>query len=162
MPTSTYFPLANITLGSSASSITFSSIPTSGYRDLILVGDGTLTGTSVGVGLRYNSDSGTNYSSVLMAGNGTSASGAGNTNTNIADVAFFDNTSKMNFITQIMDYSATDKHKTLLSRSNQGATLVIAYSARWANTAAITSVEVLALTNAFASGTTLALYGIAS
>jgi hypothetical protein len=157
----TYVALANITLGSSASQVTFSSIPAT-FRDLILVAEGTLTGSSVGVGLRYNSDAGSNYQSVIISGSGTAAGAAGNAGTNIADVAFFGDTSKMNFITQIMDYSATDKHKTLLSRSNQGGTFVLLYTSRWANTAAITSVGVFALTNAFASGTTLSLYGIRS
>lgn len=157
----TYVALANITLGSSASEVTFSSIPAT-FRDLILVVDGTLTGSAVGVGLRYNSDSGSNYSSSIISGSGTSAAAAGNASTNIADVAYFDNTSKMNFITQIMDYSATDKHKGLLSRSNQAGTFVLLYASRWANTAAITSVGVYALTNAFASGATLSLYGIRS
>jgi hypothetical protein len=159
MPTMTYTPLATVTLGSATASVVMSNIPAT-YRDLILVVDGTTSGTGVGVGLRFNADSGTNYAGVIMSGSGSAAASSSNAANNVADIAYFDNTSKMNAITQILDYSATDKHKTLLSRSNQAGTYVLAYASRWANTAAITSAQVLALTSSFASGTTLSLYGV--
>lgn len=159
MPTATYTPLATVTLASTASSITFSNIPAT-YRDLILVVDGTTSGTGVGIGLRYNADSGTNYSAVIMSGSGSAAASSSNTGNNVADVMYADNTTRINGIIQVMDYSATDKHKTALSRSNQAGTYVLAYASRWANTAAITSVNVVTLTSSFASGTTLSLYGV--
>jgi len=69
MPTPTYTPLATVTLGSATSSVTFSSIPAT-YRDLILIFDGTRTGNN-NVQYRFNSDTGTNYSTVIAAGNGS-------------------------------------------------------------------------------------------
>jgi hypothetical protein len=159
MPTATYTPLATVTLASTSGSITFSSIPGT-YRDLILVIDGNTSGTGVPVGLRFNADSGTNYAGVIMSGSGSAAASSSNSANNVADIAYFDNTSKMNAITQIMDYSATDKHKTLLSRSNQAGTYVLAYASRWANTSAITSIQVLPLVSSLAAGTTLSLYGV--
>ena len=45
MPTPTYTPLATVTLGTSAASVTFSSIPAT-YRDLILIFDGTGSGST--------------------------------------------------------------------------------------------------------------------
>lgn len=158
MPTSTYVALANTTLVSSATNISFTSIPST-YRDLVLVVDGTPSASGVSAGLIFNSDSGLNYSSVIISGSGSAAGAAGNTNTSFGDCAFFNTTGKMNFIVQILDYSATDKHKSLLSRSNDAGSFVIAYYARWANTAAINSVQVV---SQFAAGTTLSLYGIAS
>ena len=65
-------------------------------------------------------------------------------------------------IAQVMDYSATDKHKTFLVRSNIPANNVAAHAVRWANTAAITTVAVEAISTTWAVGTTFALYGIAS
>jgi hypothetical protein len=61
-----------------------------------------------------------------------------------------------------MDYSATDKHKTVLSRNNVAGGGVDAFANRWANTAAITSVEVRVSTGGqfFATPTTLSLYGV--
>jgi hypothetical protein len=63
-------------------------------------------------------------------------------------------------IAQIMDYSATDKHKTFLVRSNTTANNVAAHAVRWANTAAITTVAVEAISTTWAVGTTLNLYGV--
>jgi len=72
MPTPTYTPLATVTLGSTAASVTFSSIPAT-YRDLILIITAQRTGSPVNVGMRFNGDSGSNYSSVFMTGTGSSA-----------------------------------------------------------------------------------------
>lgn len=161
MPTPTYTALANITLGSTDSEIVFSSIPSS-FRDLVVVVDGSTSSTGVGVGLRYNGDTGANYSAVIMAGSGSATSASAPTGSIYSDVMYADNTGRINGIIQIIDYSATDKHKTLLSRSNQASSFVLAYTSRWANTAAVTSVTILTATSSFAAGTTLALYGIAS
>jgi hypothetical protein len=60
---SAYTALANVTLGSSAASVTFSSISQS-YRDLVLV----ITATTSAVDnafIRFNSDSGSNYNIVI-------------------------------------------------------------------------------------------------
>jgi len=64
--TDTYRPLATITLGSTASSITFSSIPAT-YRDLIIVGNPL----GAEAAARFNGDSGSNYNGVQMWGNGS-------------------------------------------------------------------------------------------
>jgi hypothetical protein len=59
-----------------------------------------------------------------------------------------------------MDYSATDKHKTVLVRSNAASTGVEAIAQRWASTAAITSILVFPSTGSWAAGGTFSLYGI--
>jgi hypothetical protein len=64
-----------------------------------------------------------------------------------------------------MDYSATDKHKTGLIRDNgqQGSDLAVrAYAARWANTAAITSIQYFTTAGNLNTGFTLSLYGVIS
>ncbi len=163
MPTPTYTALATVTLGSSAASVTFSSIPAT-YRDLILVFNGTLTSNS-GITVRNNGDSGSNYPMVIMRNDGTSGSFSG-TDTGNGYYATWNaatSGSRIAFILQLMDYSATDKHKTALWRNQYdafGATSrVEAFAGRWTNTAAVTSVACVA---AMASGTTVSLYGIAS
>jgi hypothetical protein len=159
LPTPTYTPLANITLGSSASSVTFSSIPAT-YRDLVVVADYS-TSPSSGSEIRFNGDSGSNYSTVTMRGDGTNAlSGAFTIGLISPSNGTGEAANTRNLYTlQIMDYSATDKHKTCLLRmNNPGHTQ--AQANRWANTAAITSI---AISNAtFLTGSTFALYGIAS
>jgi hypothetical protein len=168
MPTATYTALATVTLGSAASSVTFSSIPGT-YRDLILVVNGSSSANSF-VSVRFNGDSGTNYGYLSMIGANTAYS-----NSATHDQLYLaDNQQKANALYQIqvsiMDYPATDKHKTALTRtSSQTAILsggavetaaVYASAHRWANTAAITSVAVNNLTGNFNSSTTFNLYGV--
>jgi hypothetical protein len=59
-----------------------------------------------------------------------------------------------------MDFSATDKHKTFLSRNGQAAGLVIATAGRWANTSAVTSMSVNINSGTFSTGHTFNLYGV--
>jgi len=69
------------------------------------------------------------------------------------------------FTVNIMDYSATDKHKTVLTRASTAASSVWAIAGRVATTSAITSVAFIGPDDAsdqFLSGSTFALYGIVS
>lgn len=165
MPTPTYTPLANVTLGSSAASVTFSSISGS-YRDLVFVFNGSKTTSgAISVGLQFNSDTGSNYSNVFMYGDGSSVQTGASTSTMIftGRVAGVNNIG--DGVTSIMDYSATDKHKSVISRGNAVTdNITIAYAGRWANTAAITSIKAIIEngSGSFAVGSTFALYGIAS
>ena len=157
----TYVALANITLGSSASSVTFSSIPAT-FRDLVLVVNGKATAGGSACRFRVNGDTGTNYSYVRMYG--FSGGTGSDTNTQpFIDIGAMNTSDGLLNITNIMDYSATDKHKTVLVRAQESALgAVLATAGRWANTAAITSVTVYAGSDQFAAGTTVALYGIRS
>ena len=157
MPTPTYTSLANITLGSSASSVTFSSIPAT-YRDLVLVVNGAGS-TPENATLTFNGDTTAgNYSWVSMRGDGSSATSATSTGALVNTYT----TDRFTAIIQVMDYSATDKHKTRLSRDDIASYHARAWASRWANTAAVTSMVYGAAGGTFNSGTTLALYGIAS
>ena len=160
--TDTYTPLATVTLGASASSVTFSSIPAT-YRDLILIHAGTSSNASLNsVLLRFNGDSGSNYPAVVMEGNGSSASSSSYTSSGVV-TAYTISSPVSNSVTQIMDYSATDKHKTVLSRKNTSSIVLGALATRWANTSAITSILCLIDSGAtFNAGTTFNLFGIAS
>lgn len=156
MATPTYLPLATLTLTSAASTVTFSSIP-QGYRDLILVVDGAITGSQSNTYAYLNGDTAqSNYSYVRMLGDGSATSSAAVSNASIGDMT----SGKNNMIIQIMDYSATDKHKTRLSRSSQPSSTAIAYASRWANTAAVTSISLAHNGSIFAAGSTFSLFGI--
>jgi hypothetical protein len=162
MPTPTYTPLANITLGSAASSITFGSIPAT-YRDLICVvvatGSTTLQGR-----IRLNGDSGSSsYAYQRISGTGSAASANidnAESFAHISSIAQATTTGALQMNINIMDYSATNKHKTILSRADQAANGTDAHSNRWKNTAAVTSVQILTSTGNWAAGSTFALYGI--
>jgi len=161
MPTPTYTPLANVTLGAAASSVTFSSIPAT-YRDLICVvvatGSTTLRGE-----IRLNSDSGSNYTYQRVSGSGsteTAASSTGRTEAFVSVVAEATITGALQMNINIMDYSATDKHTTIISRADNAANGTEAFANRWDNTAAVTSVQILTSSGNWAIGSTFALYGV--
>jgi len=164
MPTATYIALANITLTGSDGEVTFSSIPAT-YRDLVVVIEGTSSNSNMW-GYRFNGDTGSNYSYVLMqnwAANGNNVESLSGTTTYALSGWQIDfGTRRTAAVTHIMDYSATDKHKTLLTRGVTAGQNVAAHANRWANTNAITSVSVITTVGTFNSGTTFALYGIVS
>ena len=156
MATQTYVALATTTLASATGSITFSSIPAT-YRDLVLVVS-FQTSTDTSLFVRFNSDSGSNYSLVRMWGTGSSTASDSQTQT-YADMEAGTTSGQINTsILQIMDYSATDKHKTILYRSNQN--LVAAGAQRWANTSAINNISIDTSIGTFNVGTTFSLFGI--
>lgn len=157
MPTSTYVALATTTLSSAASSVTFSSIPAS-YRDLVLVVQGTLASANT-IAAEVNGDTGSNYPWVRMYGTGSSA--VDQSGTYVRALIGRLSTSQSVSIAQFMDYSATDKHKTILSRGDAADDLTVANAVRWANTAAITSILVREDgAGSFQAGSTFSLYGI--
>jgi len=162
MATRTYIPLATTTLASSASSVTFSSIDQS-YGDLVLVFDGQTTGVVI-PRIRFNGAT-TNYTVVSMQGSGSSTNSNTFTSSGIllGGQMTSDGTGAIR-IAYIMDYSATDKHKTVLVRANQigGSNPgVEADAGRYASTSAITSLAVVDVTSSFEAGSTFSLYGIA-
>lgn len=165
MPTPTYTPLANITLAATASSVAFSSIPAT-YRDLIIVVRASMSSAvTTALTTKLNNDSGANYSFVFMAnGNGSTSSYGEGGVTSLSTVAFADltNTQITTSQIQVMDYSATDKHKTVLVRADRVNFGTSATANRWANTAAVTSVNFSVASGAMAIGSTFSLYGIAS
>jgi hypothetical protein len=155
-----YIALANITLSSTDSEIVFANIPNT-YRDLVLIiaAKRTNSGTQT-VRVQFNSDTGSNYSWVTMSGNGSTASSSTGSDTNLLagdiDDSYF-NTQ----VVQVMDYSATDKHKTVIVRRNRNDR-TSADAGRWASTSAITSIKIFdAGSSTFTIGSTFALYGIA-
>jgi len=160
---STYTPIATTTLGSNQTSVTFNSF--SGYTDLILV-CGFKNTTSVDMLLRFNSDSGNNYSWTTLSGNGSAAASARGSNTNsiLADPgAGGFGTEWSNGAIHIMNYANSTTYKTALLRFNGSTTATGANVGLWRNTAAITSFEFLSSSaTAIATGSMFTLYGIAA
>jgi hypothetical protein len=156
MPTSTYTPLATVTLGSSASSVTFSSIPAT-YRDLILVFSG-VGASGFDIRWRANGDTGSNYS-LIQAGAGATTGGSfSNSLTGSGGAAGVAGTTASTTITQFIDYSATDKHKTSVGRGKIGSDFLHMTASRYASTLAITSLTLFGGT--FNTGSTFNLYGV--
>ncbi len=158
MPTPTYTPLANVTLGSSASAVVFSSIPAT-YRDLIIVANSpTATGNNP-FDMEFNGDTTTTNYNVVAAYVQTDI-GSFTANESYAGINWYPAHQPLTAIIQIMDYSATNKHKTSLIRGN-GATPWVSMSVtRWSNTAAINSVRLDLRGGSFNTGSTFSLYGV--
>ena len=154
-------PLQNITLGSAATSVTFASIPGT-FRDLRIVINAKNTVDAQGIRTQYTDDANANYSYIVTygTGSGNGASGAGSGLT-YADYGV-NRTSNQTTLVDIMDYSATDKHKTALVRSDNATAIVLYYLNRWASNSAITKVKLSASANSFAAGSTFSLYGVKS
>jgi hypothetical protein len=160
---SAYTALANVTLGSSASSVTFSSI-SQVYRDLVLVYV-PIGSTATGTNILFNGDTGSNYNMVWMSGNGSSGSSSSISNNGAFIGSSFSEirtTSGTQIIFNVMDYSATDKHKTMLFRMDRADSATQAFATRWASTSAVTSISLTPGSGTFVAGTTLALYGVSA
>lgn len=157
--TPTYVPLAEVTVASDVSSITLP-VP-SGYRDLVFILQAK-TSVEAYPRLQFNGDGSANYSRMGMAVNAGSPAGFFGTVSSISLSGYASSNTNNNYnaIAQILDYSATDKHKTVLARSNNTSNSTDAVATRWANTAAITSIAVLLDTGTYSAGTTINLYGI--
>ena len=162
----TYTLLDSVTLASSAASVTFSAIDQS-YGDLVLVSEIAIAASEGNFTLRFNGDSGNNYNGVTAeADKFSNITSVAYSNYNTFYEALNDGTlnSTRSLVTaQIMDYSATDKHKSVLFRAgNAGGNLGIVMTAgRWASTSAITALEVRAGGATINTGSTFHLYGIA-
>lgn len=164
----TYEPIASQTLGSTAATVTFSSIPGT-YTDLRLI----ITARSdksayPAVYLHFNSDTGTNYSYTELNGNGSGAASYRASSTSVyypATAMDSGSTSKRApVIVDVMSYANTNVFKTALwAGANHDASVTRAVSL-WRSTSAITTVAVklepISGTSSFVSGSTFDLYGI--
>jgi hypothetical protein len=161
----TYDPIATATLGSAASSVTFSSIPAT-YTDLICVVDAKLVSGATSTNLigYLNSDTGNNYSWTRLFGNGSSAASDRASNYGsmiLASAGFLSAATPTNYIIQINNYANTTTNKTVLCRSNLPSNGTDAIVNLWRNTAAITSLNLQTqISNNMIAGSTFTLYGI--
>ena len=160
MATPTYDLLNSTTLGTAAASLTFSGISGS-YGDLVLVISGTVTSSNITLAIRFNGDTGSNYFSVNMRGDGSAASSTSWSSISLGYHGAFDTNQGLSII-NIMDYAATNKHKTILSRTGSSSFDVRAHAVRWADTSAITSITLLTDgAPIYDTGTTFQLFGVA-
>jgi hypothetical protein len=169
----TYIPLYSTTLGSTSNDITFSNIDQT-YTDLVCIvtGKGVYTSsTFIALMLRFNGDSGTNYSSQEMFSLDYTADKATQATTTTAaiswlaaDTAMDNSISSTKF--EIHDYAATNKWKSGIARAatfESNTTFGIQIQNwTWRNTAAITSLTFRNPDSAsgFYAGTVFDIYGI--
>ena len=159
---STYTPIATTTVGSAVSSLTFSSLGS--YTDIIIVCNGTggISSNDSSILIQFNADTGSNYSSTYLLGNGSSsASGVISPATSIYSMRI-NGTTNSTGIAHIMNYGNSNTYKTVISRGNSPQ-YAIALVGLWRSTAAITSIKLLEQNGGnFQTGFTATLYGIAA
>jgi hypothetical protein len=156
--TPTYILLNQITLTANTSSVIIDMIPNT-YADLVLLVNGP---ASNGFDfIRFNSNT-SNYSRVGMGGNGSTTISFAAGNSTAVDVGM-GVSHRFSYTINVMDYSATDKHKTVLLRGNvpEGTANqpILAGAYRWGDTSAITSIT-FSTGGAYVSGTSFSLYGV--
>lgn len=156
MATDAFVALYSTTLATATATTTVSGIPPT-YRDLyIVVSSPQAANTSLQV--RFNSDSSSNYSWIRMYGDGsTTGSSVSTSNTFIypGDLGPGRSLTTLN----IFDYSAVDKQKTALGRSNVPGNYVFTTASRWASNAAVNTVAISG-SSSLEAGTSIAVYGI--
>lgn len=161
-PTGAYDALATITVPSGgAASVTFSGIPT-GYKHLQI--RYLLKCNSINWNyIRYNGDTGANYTFHAMYGTGSSAlAGAGTGYTGWAFDYNNSGTAWQTGIIDILDYASTTKNKTgrcLHGFDENGSGIIELNSGAWLSTAAITSIKIDGATT-IDQYSQFALYGV--
>jgi hypothetical protein len=160
--TPTYTPLANITLSSAVSTVTFSSIPST-YQDLIIqvvaTGSTTLAGR-----IRLNNDSASDYDHQGIRGTGSTGQAFTAVNQsagNLSSSATATAQSELQIRVNILAYR-NQRHKLILSRADNvnSATEFTVVRYHPAPSVAVTSVQILTSTGNWLEGSTFALYGV--
>ena len=166
-----YESIQTVTVGAGGSStITFSSIPST-YKHLqlrILAATTTAAGDGAYFNIRFNSDSGTNYSYHDLFGNGSSVTASGlATQTAIYGQRLSEANLTSIFggvVMDVLDYASVNKNKTVRSLGGydaNGSGSIYLISGAWYNSS--TAINTIVLTpdaNNFAQYSSFALYGI--
>ena len=167
-PTS-YESIATTTVGVLGSSnISFTSIPST-YKHLQLRITGrSLSTATTQISLRYNSDTGSNYSEHQVRGDGSSASAYGGASVSAVQTGGLPGLNSLSntfgsLVIDILDYNNTNKNKTtriLNGWDLNGSGAVGLYSAGWYSTSAISQIDAFVSGYNFVQYTQIALYGI--
>jgi len=168
----TYEPIATTTLSTtSAVEFSFNSIPAT-YTDLIITAQVSAQYTSADnsqLCIRFNGDTGTNYSQTYINGDGSSATSGRASNTSTPSLGNLPldtapSATKNLILIHIMNYSNTTTYKTWMFRNNRGSLAVRQGVGLWRSTAAINSVSLRDLPGLYNlhSGSIFTLWGIAS
>jgi hypothetical protein len=155
---STYEPIASYTASGSASTTTFSSIPGT-FTDVILIITGSMS-VDNNFRIRFNGDTGSNYSDTRVSGDGSSAASERQSSQTSIRASQGTHTNLGTFSVQVMSYANTNVYKTTLGTSAIPASAVNRNVGLWRSTSAITSLTVFTASGNFTDGTTMNLFGV--
>lgn len=119
-------------------------------------------GTDSVPAIRFNGDTGTNYSDTILRGDGSSATSGRHSSSSYIQISGSNvsNTAWATFKVDVMNYSNATTNKTAISRNSQSDVVVNSVVGLWRNTAAITSITIILASGTFKIGSTFTLYGI--
>jgi hypothetical protein len=169
--TSSYESIATVTVGSGgSSSISFTSIPsTYTHLQIRAIGRDARTSIETAFYMRFNSDSGANYSSHDLYGYGTVGANANAPSNNEIVVSRFTGASSGSgtfgaIVMDILDYASVNKNKTIRTLGgcdNNGSGSIYFSSGLWMNSStAISSISFTPVTSPIQQYSSFALYGI--
>jgi hypothetical protein len=172
----TYTLLETITVGAAgASSVTFNSIPQTGYTDLVVKvsARGSTAGTNAVLQGTFNGSSAANYNWRQVQGNGSTATSASNSTTTFLRLGYIPDTvataSTFSNIEIYIPNYASSNAKSLSSDSVQennsgtaGDALVHLIAGSWTLTTAIASMTLQPASGSFVQHSTFSLYGVSA
>ena len=166
-PAGAYESISSVTLSASASSITFSGIPsTYTHLQIRYLCNTTRVGGASGSGvIEFNGDTTVaNYSTHALYGVGSgSGAAAGYANNNYSIWYYGDTTTYVAGVVDVLDYANTNKYKTirnLTGYDQNGAGQIGLASMAWRNTAAVSSIVLTPSGYSFNTYSSFALYGV--
>ena len=167
-PSGAYDAIASTTLSATAASITFSGIPsTYTHLQVRFTAIPTSAASTYRIRGQFNGDTGNNYATHLLFGNGASAAAAAASTANQftvgSSVLGMGSNQTVVGVLDILDYANTSKYKTnriLAGGDFNGSGEVALNSGLWQSTSAITSVSLYFDTTTVAQYSSFALYGI--
>lgn len=160
---STYTPIAVYTVsGTTTNSMSFTNVPST-YTDLVLVVNSRLiTNPAILLG-QFNGDTGSNYSTVAIGGDGTNV--ISNYSANATSFYFssyaHQNSGWSTYVFNIMNYSSPSTYKTVLKKGANASYGVDMAVNLWRSYAPINRVDVyLDRAEYWTAGSTITLYGV--
>ena len=153
----TYEPIATTTVTASSSDVVFTSIPST-FTDIVLITNANQSVNFASLSIRFNSDSGSNYSDTILLGDGSATASARQSNVTSMRTGLMGTTIGTNIL-HVMNYANTTTYKTVLSRGNVAGNQVRAGVGLWRSTAAITSLTIVLPSGETFTGT-FTIYGI--
>ena len=167
-----YDLLATEILTGSQASVTFSSLNStygSTYQHLQIRATfrSNRSASTGGAGIRFNSDSGTNYTRHWLEGDGSTVESSAVTSTDLTDLgAYTATTATANAfaasVVDILDPFETTKYTTIRRLNGYAANVynIALGSGLWMNTAALTDIEIFDRFSTFVTGSRFSLYGL--
>lgn len=162
-----FFAIQSEVLGSTSSTISFTSIPST-YTHLQLRSWASSSTQNADIFVRFNEDaSSSNYDTIYWGSNGSNTPGGANSATPGAYYGL--NATESGYpwvgVMDIQDYTNTSNHKNLIAnsgsdRNNVSTGTIYHHGSRWKNTVAINRIDIVIISASFSVGSIFALYGM--